>query len=329
MTLKEFIALVRTLESNLNTDLSVIDVFLQGYSKYYSDVDIKEMQRTYQKIIDKEKSPNPTAYSLVKDIYCDIVIAHSGSSTSGQYPPFGIIETSRYSAAKLTNGNMQAIFIDYGLLWAIQLISDSVISYLISYHKDDENMIEKTITSICGIVLLLIDRRIHEISNDFNMTQDSMILASYLQYAMTTFVCAHEFVHYIYAHDNSVENEYDADLQGAILTLKVLRNKIHDDRIGVLGIIVLFLFLSILDELEYKVEDELLKPKIRLKRILDRLMPDWLVISKNVVYNVVDKLFCGESVAKSLDELYNEVNAIFNVSLNYIKGWRPESEYEN
>ncbi len=43
MILKEFIALVQTWESNLNTDLSVIDVFVQGYSKYYSDIDIKEI----------------------------------------------------------------------------------------------------------------------------------------------------------------------------------------------------------------------------------------------------------------------------------------------
>lgn len=322
MILKEFIELVQTLESNLNADLSVIDIFVQGYSKYYSDIEIEEMKRTYQDIMNKEKVQDPTSYSLVKDIYCEIVIAHTGSSASGQYPPFGIIETSRYSAAKSTNGNMQAIFIDYGLLWAIQLISDSLIFHLLSYHKDDDITIEKTLGSICGIILFLIDCRIHELSNDFNMSQDSMILASYLQYAMTTFICAHEFVHYIYAHDNRVENEYDADLQGAILTLKVLRNKIHDDRIGVLGIIVLFLFLSILDELEYKVEDGLLNPKIRLKRILDQLMPDWLVNSKNVAYNIVDKLFGGESVAKSLDELYNEVNTIFGVSLNYLKGWR-------
>lgn len=153
------------------------------------------------------------------------------------------------------------------------------------------------------------------------MAQDSTILVSYLQYAMTTFVCAHEFVHYIYAHDNSVENEYDADLQGTILTLKVSRNKIHDDRIGVLGIIVLF--LSILDELKHKVKDNLLNPKIRLKRVLDQLMPAWLVTSKNVAYNIVDKLFVGESVAESLDELYNEANAVFGASLSYIKGWRP------
>lgn len=86
---------------------------------------------------------------------------------------------------------------------------------------------------------------------------------------------------------------------------------------------LLYCFSLYLDELKHKVKDNLLNPKIRLKRVLAQLMPAWLVTSKNVAYNIVDKLFVGESVAESLDELYNEANAIFGASLSYIKGWRP------
>lgn len=319
MNAQEFTKLVQLLDSNLKADLSNFDVDLDGYQKYYSEIEFSKMKKEYSNIIHANQSSNPTTYSYIHDIFSDITIAYTGIVNSDEYPPFGLIDTSRYIAKKAKDGNVQAIFLDFGLLWVIQLISDVLVSHLLSYQKE-EYSVQNNLSRLCGITLHLIDHKIHELGNDFEQNYEEMTLASYLQYAISTFVCAHEFIHYVCSHDGDVENEYYADVHGAYLTLKVMRGKIGDDRIGIIGIIIFFLFISVVKDLDKsKPQDILLEPKNRLKHVLDNLMPDWILVSKNTRQNIVDKLFVGECIDSSLNLLYNEIDYIFQCMSDIIK----------
>lgn len=329
MNAQEFTKLVQVLESNLNADLSSFDLDLEKYKRYYSEIDFVKMKKEYSEIIQTNQSTNPTTYSYIRDIFNDITIAYTGIANSDKYPPFGIIDTSRYTAQKAKDGNVQVIFLDFGLLWGMQLISDVLVSHLLSYQKEDYS-IQNNLSRLCGITLYLIDHKIHELANDFEQNYEEMTIASYLQYAISTFICAHEYIHYVCSHDGGTENEYYADVQGAYLTLKVMRGKIGDDRIGIIGIVIFFLYISVINDFDKSNSLNIfLAPRNRLNHILDNLIPYWILVTKNKKQNIVDKLFVGECIDSSLNLLYNEIDNIFKYMSDIIKSWHDSTKDNN
>lgn len=294
---------------------------LADIKKYYSDEQFANMLFEIENIDANDK----VAYSYINDIIDDI---KQYTTLLKDKPTFEIFSTSEYNAGEYYSRKEKIIGFDFGLLWFVQNMSDIIIKYLIETVKGNYNHVKQVISMVTDLVITLKKREIHKIKQ-MPMTRSEFILSSYLQYSFTVFVCLHEIIHLIRNHrvediEQLRENEINADIEAYKNALIVVKNKLGDNRILLVGIIS---FFQILELIEVEQEQVSVHPSYseRFELIKDLFVPENLVINKKSLVNI---LFIEKTDTYSLNSIYNDIHALCHFCREIINILETENNYE-